>query len=46
MSDDLQARHIDQAGAQQELPFALVYGQAVTELPLDLYIPYTMYVRG
>ncbi|PAU62120.1 segregation/condensation protein A [Pseudomonas indica] len=24
---------------QQELPFALVYGQAVTELPLDLYIP-------
>jgi len=28
-----------QAGAQQELPFALVYGQAVTELPLDLYIP-------
>jgi segregation and condensation protein A len=29
----------EQAGAQQELPFALVYGQAVTELPLDLYIP-------
>ncbi len=29
----------NQAGAQQELPFALVYGQAVTELPLDLYIP-------
>ncbi len=28
-----------QAGAQQELPFALVYGKAVTELPLDLYIP-------
>ena len=28
-----------QAGAQQELPFALVYGQAVTELPVDLYIP-------
>ncbi|MWV14254.1 segregation/condensation protein A [Pseudomonas sp. R-28-1W-6] len=28
-----------QSGAQQELPFALVYGQAVTELPLDLYIP-------
>ena len=25
-----------QAGAQQELPFALVYGQAVTELPLSL----------
>ena len=25
--------------AQQELPFAMVYGQAVTELPLDLYIP-------
>lgn len=29
----------DQASAQQELPFALVYGQAVTEMPLDLYIP-------
>jgi segregation and condensation protein A len=29
----------NQAGAQQELPFALVYGQAVTELPLDLDIP-------
>ncbi|MGF6690294.1 segregation and condensation protein A [Metapseudomonas resinovorans] len=28
-----------QAGAQQELPLALVYGQAVTELPQDLYIP-------
>ena len=26
------------AQQQQELPFALVYGQAVTELPLDLYI--------
>lgn len=29
----------DQAGAQQELPFAMVYGQAVLEMPLDLYIP-------
>lgn len=28
-----------QAGRQQELPFALVYGQALTELPHDLYIP-------
>jgi segregation and condensation protein A len=28
-----------QAEAQQELPFALVYGQAVTQMPLDLYIP-------
>ncbi|MCW2292174.1 segregation and condensation protein A [Pseudomonas sp. BIGb0408] len=28
-----------QAGAQQELPFALVYGQALTEMPVDLYIP-------
>ncbi|WP_017939649.1 segregation and condensation protein A [Pseudomonas thermotolerans] len=28
-----------QADAQQELPFALVYGQAITELPQDLYIP-------
>lgn len=34
------AEHVDsQAGAQQELPFALVYGQALTELPVDLYIP-------
>jgi len=30
---------VDPASAQQELPFALVYGQAVTEMPLDLYIP-------
>lgn len=28
-----------QANAQQELPFALVYGKAVTEMPVDLYIP-------
>jgi len=28
-----------QAGAQQELPFAMVYGEALTELPVDLYIP-------
>jgi segregation and condensation protein A len=28
-----------QADAQQELPFAMVYGQAVTQMPLDLYIP-------
>ena len=28
-----------EAPEQQELPFALVYGQAVTELPQDLYIP-------
>ena len=27
------------APLQGELPLALVYGQAVTELPLDLYIP-------
>lgn len=27
------------ANAQQELPFALVYGQQVTEIPQDLYIP-------
>ncbi|SDH07130.1 condensin subunit ScpA [Pseudomonas flavescens] len=34
------AEQVDsQAGAQQELPFALVYGQALTELPVDLYIP-------
>ncbi len=29
----------NQAGAQQELPFAMVYGEALTELPVDLYIP-------
>jgi len=28
-----------QADAQQELPFAMVYGQAVMQMPLDLYIP-------
>ena len=28
-----------QAGAQQELSFAMVYGQAVIEMPQDLYIP-------
>ena len=28
-----------QADAQQELPFAMVYGQAVIEMPQDLYIP-------
>lgn len=32
-------RSSGEAGSQQELPFALVYGQAVTEMPLDLYIP-------
>ena len=37
MSDATAA--VDPASAQQELPFALVYGQAVTEMPLDLYIP-------
>jgi len=26
-------------GGQQELPFAMVYGQAYTEIPQDLYIP-------
>ncbi len=28
-----------QADAQQELPFAMVYGQAVLQMPVDLYIP-------
>ena len=27
------------AGAQQELSLAMVYGQAVIEMPQDLYIP-------
>ncbi len=39
MSDPATPTVDSQAGAQQELPFALVYGEAVTELPLDLYIP-------
>ncbi|RIA36365.1 condensin subunit ScpA [Ectopseudomonas oleovorans] len=39
MSENLVPAVDSQAGAQQELPFALVYGEAVTELPLDLYIP-------
>ncbi len=28
-----------QPDAQQELPFAMVYGQAVMQMPVDLYIP-------
>lgn len=28
-----------QAGAQQELPLVMVYGEAMTEMPVDLYIP-------
>lgn len=36
---DVETVEQDQAGAQQELPFAMVYGQAVIEMPLDLYIP-------
>lgn len=39
LTTDTAASVDSQAGAQQELPFALVYGQAVTELPVDLYIP-------
>ncbi|CAE6915393.1 Segregation and condensation protein A [Pseudomonas sp. THAF187a] len=39
MSEPVTPSMDNQAGAQQELPFALVYGEAVTELPLDLYIP-------
>jgi len=39
MSEPVTPTTDSQAGAQQELPFALVYGEAVTELPLDLYIP-------
>jgi segregation and condensation protein A len=44
MSSELPQEHPDsysqdQANAQQELSFALVYGRAVTEMPLDLYIP-------
>ncbi len=39
MSEPVTPTPDSQAGGQQELPFALVYGEAVTELPLDLYIP-------
>jgi segregation and condensation protein A len=38
-SEVIQDTQDPQANAQQELPFALVYGQALTELPQDLYIP-------
>jgi segregation and condensation protein A len=44
MSSELPQEHPDsysqdQTNARQELSFALVYGRAVTEMPLDLYIP-------
>lgn len=39
MQDTTPSEVDSQAGAQQELPFALVYGKAVTEMPVDLYIP-------
>lgn len=31
--------HITQPATQQEMPFALVAGQPITQLPMDLYIP-------
>jgi segregation and condensation protein A len=35
-----QTRHtVDREGDQEEMPFALVQGQPVTEVPHDLYIP-------
>ncbi|GGU82035.1 segregation and condensation protein A [Pseudomonas laurentiana] len=38
-SDTTESLVDPQAGAQQELPLVLVYGQALTEMPVDLYIP-------
>jgi len=35
-SDDTSSK---QSGAQQEMPFALVQGEPLTQIPLDLYIP-------
>lgn len=34
-----QYRHAAASPQQQEMPFGLVYGQAITKLPDDLYIP-------
>lgn len=39
VEDPVAAPALAQPGRQQELPFAMVYGQAVTEIPQDLYIP-------
>ena len=39
-SEKYQAPHTDDnEGHQEEMPFALVQGQPVTEVPHDLYIP-------
>ncbi len=38
-SDTTESLVDPQAGAQQELPLVMVYGQALTEMPVDLYIP-------
>ncbi len=39
MVEEVEAPVDPQAGAQQELPLVMVYGQALTEMPVDLYIP-------
>jgi len=39
MVEQVEAPVDPQAGAQQELPLVMVYGQALTEMPVDLYIP-------
>lgn len=39
MVETMEAPVDPQAGAQQELPLVMVYGQALTEMPVDLYIP-------
>lgn len=31
--------HVNSAGDQEEMPFAIVHGKAFTQLPKDLYIP-------
>lgn len=38
-TDDIPAAVPTSAPAQEEMPFAIVYGKSVTELPKDLYIP-------
>ena len=38
-SDDTNLTQMARKAGQQEMPFALVQGQPMTQLPLDLYIP-------
>ena len=38
-ADDTNVVQTGRRAGQQEMPFALVQGQPMTQLPLDLYIP-------